>query len=173
MDPNDITTDHDITSLLQSCSACKRHTHNATFVLTHTQLPEVHLRNIRQRNIGLIVNSESSNRLGHWFTLLVYGGRFLLVCDGLCKALKMGDVKLNINRFCIINNLVLRDLNFRCQRSDSLKCGYIALFFIARASLLRYNPFLNTIQMLKHYSIPLREEYIFRYVKRHFTIIGR
>ena len=170
MDVRHITTEHDIKSLLELCRRCRMLTNNATHIMTHSQLPNITLSTRKQKTHGLIINSESAGRLGHWFTLLIYNNQFLIVCDGLCKAMKESDIASNILRFSRRNNLILKDLNFRCQPSNSLKCGYIALFFIAKASKLQYRSFLNMVNMLTQNSVRSREDYVLKYVVRHFKL---
>ena len=171
MDARDITTENDVRSILRLCRKCNRLTNNATYILAHSQLPNIALSTRKHQTHGLIINSESGGRLGHWFTLLIYNNRFLIVCDGLCKAMKESDIVSNILIFCRKNNLILKDLDFRCQPRNSLKCGYIALFFIAKASQLQYRSFLRMINMLTQYSIGSREGYVLKYVARHFKLL--
>lgn len=132
------------------------------------QLPQTRISTKKTRAHGFIVNSESSVRLGHWFAIIIFNGKFLVVCDGLNKVLDRSDIMINVTKFCDSNHLILRNLNFRCQVSNSLKCGYIALFFIAKASLLNYRNFMKMVTMLNQYSIESREQFVFKYVKRHF-----
>ena len=164
-----ITTQSDLQTFLQSCPKCSDFTNNGTYIVSHKQLPSVHI-DTKFRKHGIIINSESDNTLGHWITLLVFNNKYLVICDGLCTVNRRKDIMNNIRLFCTLNHLTPKNLKLPCQTKQSLKCGYIALFFIGKGSVLTYHSFLAMTNLLKQYSLHNREKFMLAFVMHHFKI---
>ena len=166
---NFITSEEDIRRMLKSCAKCTVITNNAALILAHTELPYLHLNKLGYKKYSLIINSViGDSKIGHWFTLLVFQNRYAVICDGLNRIIRDKDIMQNLQYFCKENKLSLKDLSFLCQRLSSQKCGYIALFFTAKASILNYFSFIKLIKMLNHGSINSKEKYIMKFVQHHF-----
>ena len=75
-----------------------------------------------------------------------------------------------MKQFCEFNNLTLKNTHLRFQVLDSLRCGYLTLFLVAKMSLLNQRSFLKMINMLKQHNVKSREDHMLRYVLRHFKI---
>lgn len=166
-----ITTNEQIITLLQSCKRCNKLTGNSSHVISHTDLRNFVLPNKKRKKFGFVVNSQphGSNSIGHWWTVIIFD-QFCLVYDGLCSIHKNEDVMKNIRSFCKLNNLKYKNGNLRFQLFDSLTCGWLATFFIAKASILNYYKFQKMITFLRGFSIKTREKIILRFVFRHFKI---
>ena len=164
-----ITTQDDLQTFLQSCPKCKNITNNGTYIVSHEQLPYINLDTTLKKH-GIIINSESDSTLGHWITLLIFDNKYLVICDGLCTVNHRKDIMRNIRLFCTLNHLILKNLKLLCQTKHSLKCGYIALFFIGKGSILTYHSFLAMTTLLKPYSIRTREKFILSFVMHHFKV---
>ena len=166
-----ITTDEQIITLLRSCSRCSKLTGNSSHVISHTDLSNFVLPNDKQKKWGFVVNSQhhGSSSIGHWWTIIIFD-RYCLVYDGLCRIHKNDDVMKNVKSFCKLNNLKYKNGNFRFQLFDSLSCGWLATFFIAKASMLNHHAFLKLITFLRGFSIKSREKMILKFVFRHFKI---
>ena len=166
-----ITTDEQIVMLLQSCNHCNKLTGNSSHVISHTDLRNFVLPNDRRNKWGFIVNSKhhGSGSIGHWWTIIIFG-RFCLVYDGLCCIHRNEDVMENVKSFCRLNNLKYRNGNLRFQLFNSLTCGWLATFFIAKASILNHYKFQKMINFLRGFSIKTREKIILKFVFRHFKI---
>lgn len=166
---NFITSEIDIHRMLKSCIKCTVVTDNTKLVIAHTELPNIRLDKPGYKKYCLIIHSViNESEIGHWFSVLVFQNRYAVICDGLNRIVHDKVVMQNLHYFCVNNKLALKDLGFLCQRLSSQKCGYIALFFTAKASILNYFSFIKLIQMLNHGSINSKEEYIMKFVKRHF-----
>ena len=164
-----MTSEIDIRRMLSSCVKCTRITDNTRLVIAHTELPNLRLDKPGYRKYSLIINSVvDESKIGHWFSILVFQNRYAVICDGLNRVVRDKHVMQNLQYFCVNNRLILKDLGFLCQGLSSQKCGYIALFFTAKASVLSYFSFTKLIRMLNHGSITTKEEYIMKFVKHHF-----
>ena len=166
-----VTSEMNIRGMLRRCDKCTVITNNARLIMPHNELRNLRLTSIASKKHSIIINSECDNqRLGHWFTLLVFPNRHAIICDGLNETFQQRDILMNLKIFCRNNNLVLHNLGFRCQQTTSKKCGYISLFFTAKASTLSYFSFMKLIHMLNHGSINSKEQYIMQFVAKHFSI---
>lgn len=167
-----VTSETDIRGILRSCAKCASLTRDTTLIISHTELPKLRLNGVGSRKHSIIINSEVDNqKLGHWFTLLVFPNRRAILCDGLNQMFKHRHILNNLKTFCKYNNLTLHNLSFHCQDTSSKKCGYITLFFTAKASELTYFRFMKLIHMLSRGSIRSREQYIMTFVAKHFNVL--
>ena len=166
-----ITTDEQIIMLLRSCNHCSKLTGNSSHVISHTELSNFILPNNKRKKWGFVVNSQhyGSGSIGHWVTILIFD-RICLVYDGLCKIQKNDNVMRNIKSFCKLNNLTYKNGNFRFQLQNSFSCGWLATYFIAKASVLSQYAFLKMITFLRRFSLKSREKIILKFVFRHFKI---
>lgn len=166
-----ITTDEQIIMLLQSCSRCSKLTGDSSHVISHTELSSFVLPDNKRKKWGLVVNSKhhGSNAIGHWWTIIIFD-QFCLIYDGLCSIHRNDVVMKSVKSFCKLNNLRYKNGNFRFQLSNSLKCGWLATFFIAKASVLNHYKFQKMITFLRGFSIKSREKIILKFVFRHFKI---
>ena len=168
---NGITTDQQIIALLQSCNRCSKLTGNSSHVLSHTELAHFVLPNLKKKKWGFVVNSQpyGSNSIGHWWTIIIFD-KFCYVFDGLCQIHKNNDVMKNVRSFCTLNNLKYTNGNLRYQLANSLNCGWLATYFIAKASLLKHFAFVKLITFLRRFSLKSRENIILKFVFRHYKI---
>ena len=184
MDPkiNGITTDKDLSQLLRGCSRCYKITNNTKFVMSHTNLVNLTLPKrftkwvIIINTTGLPKSKKHENnptetvllpKLGHWVCCVIFN-KTLYILDGLCKISQNTDVMLNIKTFCRSNNLTMEDVNLRFQVLNSTWCGYLACYFVAKASLLSQHSFLKVINLLRQHNVKSREKHMLQYVLRHF-----
>ena len=171
MESHFITSQSDIKYMLKSCNICNRITNNSNFVVDHTELPAIKLSTRKKYAFIVHIKNDITLPIGHWLSLLVFNRRFAVICDGQ-NQLKTANSNAyeNIQTFCSLNKLALTNLKFRCQPTKSLKCGYIALFFVAKFSVQSYNSFKKMCELLNQYSIQTKEQYAMNYVKTHFKV---
>ena len=168
---NGITTDKQIITLLQSCNRCSKLTGDSSYVLSHTELAHFVLPNSKKKKWGFVVNSQpyGSSSIGHWWTIIIFDN-FCYIFDGLCQIHKNNDVMKNVRSFCTLNNLKYTNSNLRYQLVNSLNCGWLATYFIAKASLLKHFAFVKLITFLRRFSLKSRENIILKFVFRHYKI---
>ena len=179
MDKNEtqyLTTGEDIRKLLSKCDTCYSITNNGNYVIFHTKLPQIILP-FNKVKIGLIVNTASTEKvLGHWFTLNLYlssglnKNRYCYCCDGLNQVRKEPHVLKNIKIFCRNNNVTFSWYPIRLQRVRSLRCGYIAIWFIYQLSILSLRSFIELRKILSRHSLHFNEKRVLTGVKKHFQI---
>lgn len=178
----DATSKTDLEDILQQCSTCYRSTNNGNFILCHSDLPSILLKNYEKLpTYNFIVNSlnESDNtselvKIGHWINIIVLkqAGRFYhaLLCDSLGGITSNLEVMHNIRKFCFNNSLRLHCLNGKYQRDASSRCGYLTSGIIAYTHGKRRLSDIARLQKLfLRYSVKTNENLVLRLYKKHFT----
>lgn len=183
---NGITTDTDLRQMLNTCYRCYKLTNNGKLVMSYTDLINVNKLHCRRKCVIILntipksvtqnnpvevpnMSQSTQQTTGHWFCCVLYEST-LYVFDGLGKIHQNTDVMHNIRQFCQSNNFTFENVHFRFQILDKFHCGYLALFFVAKTSLLNQRSFLKMINMLKQHNVKSREKHMLKYVLRHFKI---
>ena len=172
METSFITSQSDIKRFLKTCHLCDKITNGSKNVIDHSELPNIILNNGKAQKHAFIIHVQNNipSSVGHWASVLVFNNKYALICDGLNQIKhNQNGAMININHFCSLNRLKPVILKFRCQPKRSLKCGYIALFFVAKATTLSFNSFNKMCKMLNQYSILTKERYALNFVKRHYN----
>ena len=167
---NNVTTGQDIANLISKCSDCTNITEGGNYITSFMHLPKLKLP-IRSK-LAIIVNSEKdySENVGHWFVLVIYANKTLILCDGLNETeIKSPSVMQVVKSFCSINGLTYTSLNVRCQLQTSKTCGFICLFFVAKASLLSLRSFILLRNTMTRNSIHTNEEFVIKFVRSHYS----
>ena len=179
---NGITTNKDLCQMLNACSRCYKLTNDGKFVMSYTDLVNVALPRHRKKFV-IVLNtlpgskkqsdpneiSDMQQKTGHWFCCVVFETT-LYIFDGLGKIHQNTNVMHSIKQFCQSNRLTSKNVYFRYQILDSLQCGYLTMFFVAKTSLLNQRSFLKMINMLKQHNVKSRESHMLKYVLRHFKL---
>ena len=165
-----LTTGNDIQNALSNCKLCYKITNQGDYVIFHTKLPSIIIPK-NKRKMGFIVNSEENpSVIGHWFSLIIFG-HFLVLCDSLCIIEKQKpNVMKNIMIFCDQNHLKFLSLSIQIQQRKSLKCGFLSLNWIARASTLKLSSFISLKKVLMKHSVRRNEKLALEFAKKHFKI---
>ena len=178
----DATSKTDLEDILQQCSICYRSTNDGNFILCHSDLPSILLKNYKKLpTYNFIVNSlnESDNtselvKIGHWINIVVLkqAGRFYhaLLCDSLDGITSNLEVMHNIRKFCFNNSLRLHCLNGRYQKNTSSLCGYLTSGIIAYTHGKRRLSDIARLQKLfLRNSVKTNENLVLKMYKKHFT----
>ena len=178
----DATSKTDLEDILQQCSICYRSTNDGNFILCHSDLPSILLKNYKKLpTYNFIVNSlnESDNtselvKIGHWINIVVLkqAGRFYhaLLCDSLDGITSNLEVMHNIRKFCFNNSLRLHCLNGRYQKDTSSLCGYLTSGIIAYTHGKRRLSDIARLQKLfLRNSVKTNENLVLKMYKKHFT----
>ena len=138
----DATSKTDLMSILTQCSVCRMSTDAGKFIMTHSELPNIKLKNYKQLPVlNFVINTLSSqildnySSIGHWFNIIVLrqSGNFhrAIIFNGLGDTASDQTVMQNINKFCSNNSLKCHNESVRYQRDESSLCGYVSLGVIA------------------------------------------
>ena len=168
-----ITSGDFIAKTLKKCKKCFQITDQARMIVPYDKLLNLSLIRVKSYSrYVIIMNSEKDNSsLGHWFNLAVFDHKFLVLCDGLGKIFsKHHDIMQNIYSFCKKHHYRFINLGLRYQLYDSLCCGYLALFIIAKTTKLSFKGFLAMKKTLMQQSISSNEKYMLKCVKLHFKL---
>ena len=169
-----ITTGQDIANLISTCSKCTNITNGGNYITSYIHLKELVVP--KQSKVAIVVNSEEdfSENVGHWIVLVVFlggvSGRHLILCDGLNETeTKAPKVMQAIRHFCQLNSLTYTNLDLRCQLQTSQTCGFISLFFLAKASIMSLDSFILLRNTMKRNSVHTNEEVAINFVKSHYS----
>ena len=169
-----ITTGQDIANLISKCSKCTSITNGGNYITSFTHLKELIIP--EWSKVAIVVNTEEdfSLNVGHWIVLTVFlgevSGRHLILCDGLNETeTKAPKVMQAIKHFCQLNRLTYTNLNLRCQLQTSQTCGFISLFFLAKASMMSLDSFILLRNTMKRNSVHTNEEVAINFVKLHYS----
>ena len=166
-----LTTGSDIQNALSRCKQCYTMTNDGNYVLFHTELPNITISRKKKKLAFIINTEENSNSLGHWFALLTYSGKVAVLADSLCIVEKEKPrVMENIKLFCDRNHLSFMSLSHQIQQKHSLKCGFLALHWVARASKLTLRTLLSYKRVLMKHSVRTNEKIALNFAKKHFKL---
>ena len=140
-------------------------------LMSHEHLLNLDITKSKKQKLALIVNSENdASVVGHWFVILIWK-KYAIFADGQQKlSSNRGDVMSHIRKFCSKNSLKFINQKLKIQNNNSFKCGFIALFLVAKFSILSFKSFLALRGILNNNSISSNEKFIINFVKRHFRI---
>ena len=166
-----ITNIFQLKDALNKCPKCKKLTMNGDLIMSHEHLVNLDITKIKKKKLALIINSENdASIIGHWFVILIWK-KYAIFADGQQKLFSnREDVMLHIRRFCSKNSLKFINQKLKIQKNRSFKCGFIALFLVAKFSILSFKSFLALRAILNNNSISSNEKFILNFVKRHFRI---
>lgn len=184
----DATSKTDLEDILQNCSKCYRSTQNGEFILCHSDLPNILLKNYSALPVfNFVINtldendtpneSDDTSRpilVGHWFNIIVLrqAGRFYhaLVCDGLGDITSNDVVMQNIKAFCKNNSLRPNYLTARWQRDSSRLCGYLSSGLIAYIhGKTRLSSMARLQNLFLRNSVATNENLVLKMYRKHFT----
>ena len=168
-----LTTGEDIKDLLTRCKKCHSITDGGKNIVFHTELSNL---NIAMKNkVAVIVNTTNGEQVGHWFLLACFrnlkttNAKCFLV-DTLGQVKKEPNIMKNVELFCRNNHFTFLNYNLKIQKSDSLACGYLVLFFLFKFSILSLNEFLSLKRVMTRQSINTNEKIALKATKNHFRI---
>ena len=177
----DATSKTDLEDILKQCSICYRSTNDGNFILCHSDLPNILLKNYKKLpTYNLIINSLDESDgitdmpiVGHWFNIIVLkqAGRFYhaLICDSLSSITSNHAVMQNIKKFCSNNSLRLHYLSGKYQGKSNL-CGYLASGIIAYIhGKNRLNDMTRLQKLFLRNSVKTNENLVLKMYKKHFT----
>ena len=178
----DATAKTDLEDILKNCSSCYRSTHNGDFILCHSDLPNIQLKNYKKQPVyNFIVNTLDENDgnsesvvIGHWFNIIVLrqNERFYhaLTCDSLGEISSNHLVLQNIKNFCLNNSLRFHCLNGKYQKNTSRLCGYACCGIIAYThGKKRLADIFRLQNLFVRNSVKTNENLILRMYRKHFT----
>ena len=168
-----LTTGEDIKNLLARCKKCNSITDGGKNIVFHAELPNL---NIAMKNkVAVIVNTADGEQVGHWFLLTCFrnlktANAKCFIVDTLGQVKKEPNIMKNVKLFCRNNHFTLLNYNLKIQRSDSLACGYLVLFFLFKFSIMSLNEFLSLKRVMTRQSINTNEKIALKATKNHFRI---
>lgn len=184
----DATSKTDLEDILQQCSTCYRSTQNGDFILCHSDLPNILLKNYRKLPVfNFIVNTLDENDIpnesdgtsgpivvGHWINIIVLrqtgSYHHALICDGLGDVTSNHAVMQNIKTFCKNNSLRSYCLNGRWQRDSSRLCGYLSTAIVAYIhGKTRLNSMTRLQKLFLRNSVTTNENLVLKMYRKHFT----
>ena len=177
----DATSKTDLEDILKQCSTCYRSTNDGNFILCHSDLPNILLKNYKKLpTYNFIINtlneSDSTTEspiIGHWINVVVLKQtrRFYhaLICDSLGDVTSNHAVMQNIKKFCSNNSLRLHCLNGKYQGESSL-CGYLTSGIIAYShGKKRLNDMTRLQKLFLRNSVKTNEKLVLKMYRKHFT----
>ena len=167
-----ITSKNDLMEILSGCNRCFNSTLKGALVISHKQLPHISLNYLSKlKNLCLIIHSGTNNETAHWFNLVIYNRKTVLLCDGLNQIKTNQEIMSNIASFCRTNRLVFHDFKLRYQTKTSKKCGYLACFFAYKLTSSTFHNFLKFQRMLVQNSVATNEQFMMQRVISHFNLL--
>lgn len=173
----DATSKIDLVDILSQCSHCYNSTHKGDFILCHSDLPNIQLKNYGKKPVlNFVVNSldeKDYSLIGHWVNIVVFrqGGRYYhaLLCDSLRDITNNHIVMKNIEKFCSNNSLQTHCLNAKYQEATSQKCGYLTAGVIAYTHGKTHLGNMARLQkILQRNSVKTNEGLILKMYRKHF-----
>ena len=173
----DATSKVDLVDILSDCSHCYDSTHEGDFILCHSDLPTIQLKNYKKRPVlNFIVNvlgEENKSLIGHWTNIVVLrqAGRYhhALLCDSLRDVTNNHVVMENVKKFCSNNALQTHCLNARYQDTRSRKCGYLSIGIVAYThGKSRLSDMTRLQKILQRNSVKTNESLILKMYRKHF-----
>ena len=171
-----ITSKIDLLKILSKCQKCQRITISGKLICSYENLKNIVIDQLTNKNkICFILNTNEidESKIGHWFNLIIFKNvdhRIAIVCDGLGIIEKSKKIMTTLRLFCKKNKMTLHFLKTRYQQKSSKICGYLALFFIFKASNCNLQQFLKLDNILNKTSIQKNENLLYKHVIKHFHL---
>ena len=146
---------------------------NGDNILSVSALPSCTVKKtvLRKKAYILHIPAKEGDSVGHWsIALLELKTRSLLFIDPLNTISKTRpEVTTMITEFCKRNALAWSNWNVTTQTTSSKCCGLIILYFLHFFSNHSLNGFEQLRNMLKNYSVTIREAIILKKFYRIFN----